>query len=144
MSSVAKRSDTFESRVRAAMLCRGISSVPELAACLSKRLGRNIDPAALARGLTMSGGAMRADIVHAMADELCFSTSWLSLGAGFPQRWVPLNDRTKEIAEVFSSLSEAAQAELAAYGYRLLRINKLSRQTLVIPYPEPPRPEDFI
>ena len=135
--------DTFSSRIHDAMKTRGIGNIEELAAKLSKRLGRTIRPKTLIDGFKKPGGEMRTDLVHALADELLFSTSWLALGFGMPQRWVALDSGTKEIAEIFSGLSIAAQSELTSYAYRLLRVSGGHKRTLTTHFQATPQPKDF-
>jgi transcriptional regulator with XRE-family HTH domain len=128
--------DTFESRIKSAMKARGIDGTAEMARRISKRLGRPIDRATLCKWFKNSGKALRADVLHALADEVDYSSRWLALGEGAPARWVPLTDKSKELVDVFENLSDNARAELTSYAYRLMRIS--GKRNLIAPYPPPP------
>ena len=136
MAESSKNQDSFESRVKSAMKARGISGIAELALRLSKRLGRKITRISLCKMLTGSGDAVRVDVALAIADELEFSARWLSKGTGSPHRWVQVDEKTKELTDIFKAMSDAARAELISYGYRLVRIT--GKSTLISPYPPAP------
>jgi hypothetical protein len=127
---------TFENRVKSAMKARGINTVADMAKRLSKRLGRTVDSATLCKWIKTSGKSLRTDVLFALADEVDYSSRWLALGEGTPQRWVQMNDKNKELVDVFEGLSDTAKAELISYSYRLMRIS--GKKNRVDPYPPPP------
>jgi hypothetical protein len=132
-----KSSDTFESRVQSAMKARGIDGAAELAKRLSKRLQQDIDRNTVCGWIKAPGSEIRADILHALADEFDYSSRWLALGEGSPQRWVAVDEATKELMDIFTLLSDAAKAELTSYAYRLLRIS--GKHSPATPHTPPPR-----
>lgn len=137
----ATPTDSFESRIKGAMKARGIDGTADMAKRISKRLGRTIDRATLCKWFKNSGKAIRADVLHALADEVDYSSRWLALGEGSPARWVPLTEKTKEIVDVFETLSDNAKAELTSYAYRLMRIS--GKRNVIAPYPPPPAADDL-
>jgi len=140
MNTPKRPADTFESRVRSAMKTRGIEGVAEFARRLSGRLGRKVERQTVSKWLQGTGVTLRVDVMHAIADELNYSGHWLCYGSGTPQRWVAMDDKTKELSDVFKELTEAAKVELISYAYRLLRIS--GKQSLVAPYPPAPPPHN--
>jgi transcriptional regulator with XRE-family HTH domain len=118
------------------MKTRGIRGPSELARRLSKSLGRTVNRQTVYKWMNGDVASIRADVMLAVAAELDYSVIWLSTGQGDPQTWTSMDDKKRELGNVYGELTEAAKDELLSYAYRLLRV--ASKPSLIDPHPAVP------
>ena len=123
MRSVKKKDRDFSLRIKDAMRMRGISGPSDFAKRLSKRLGRPVNRQTVYKWMSGEVASIRADVMLAVAAEVDYSIVWLSTGEGDRERWRPMDEKRRELSNVYNELSETAKDELLSYAYRLLRIS---------------------
>jgi transcriptional regulator with XRE-family HTH domain len=134
MSSGKKQCAGFSLRIRDSMRTAGINGPSDFARRLSKRLGRTVNRQTVYKWMTGEVASIRADVMLAVAAEVDCSIIWLSSGEGERQRWRPMDEKRRELSNVYNELSEYAKDELLSYAYRLLRIsNPLSTTPVAAP-----------
>ena len=122
MRPMKKKDKGFSLRIREAMRARGIDGPSDFANRLSIRLGRTVNRQTVYKWMSGEVASIRSDVMLAVADEVNFSIVWLSTGEGERERWRPLDEKRRELGNIYNELTETARDELISYAYRLLRI----------------------
>jgi len=123
MALSKKQCAGFALRIRDAMKAAGISGPSDFSRRLSKRLGRTVNRQTVYKWMTGEVASIRAEVMLSVAAEVDCSIVWLSTGEGDQLRSHPMDDKRRELSNVYNELSETAKGELLSYAYRLLRVS---------------------
>jgi transcriptional regulator with XRE-family HTH domain len=123
MALTKKKDKNFSLRIREAMRMAGIEGPSAFAQRLSARLGRAVNRQTVYKWMTGEVASIRADVMLAVATEVNCSITWLTTGEGDRKRLRPMDEKRRELSNVYNELTEAAKDELLSYAYRLLRVS---------------------